>query len=330
MGPKSVRWPVRSSTREFFKLHGWKNFAHFLHGYYYLSHLDQYIKLLLPALRAATKWLPAQRLAALRSIVAYVPDRYHGKITTLEDAKKIVLLQQDIVLDEKTSARVVPYEIANRMVIRSPGSITLMDCACKLEKREKACGPLDVCLIIGEPYASFALEHAKALHPRKVTQQEAVRVLEMCHKKGWVQNAIFKDAMGGQFFAICNCCKCCCGGLEVERALRSLPLDPPIKLEAPSGHLAVIDPEKCESCGACVSRCPMGAISLEGDGPAVVRNDHCMGCGVCPDICPKKAIVLKRDPARGIPLDVRELLAGDRPPTKGTRHGKKSRAAVHP
>jgi hypothetical protein len=162
--------------------------------------LDQYIKVLLPALRAATKWIPVGHLATLRPIVAYVPDRYHGKITTVEDAKKIILLEKDIALDEKTSSQVVPYEIANRMVIRSPGSITLMDCDCKLEKKNRTCGPLDVCLIVGEPYATFALEHAKSLHPRKVTQEEAVRVLEMCHKKGWVQNAIFKDAVGEQFF----------------------------------------------------------------------------------------------------------------------------------
>jgi Pyruvate/2-oxoacid:ferredoxin oxidoreductase delta subunit len=299
---------IQESTRELFRLHGWRGIGHFLHGYYYLAHLDRYIKILLPALRAATKRIPAGSLAALRPIVAYVPDRYHGKVTTLDDARKIIMLEQDIALDEKTSSRVVPYEIANRMVVRNPGSITLMDCACKLEKRNPACGPLDVCLIVGEPYATFALEHAASLHPRRVTREEAVRVLEMCHKKGWVQNAIFKDAMGGQFFAICNCCKCCCGGLEVERALRSLPLENPIRLEAPSGYLAVVDPEKCESCGACAARCPMSAISLEGDGPAVVRADYCMGCGVCPDICSKDAISLKRDPSRGIPLDVHELL----------------------
>lgn len=300
---------IKDSTRELFKLHGWSNLGHFLHGYYYLAHLDRYIKILLPLLRAATRWIPAGRLAGLRPILAYVPDRYHGKITTLEDAKKIILLRKDIVLDEKTSSRVVPYEIANRMVVRNPASIVLMDCACKIEKGSRACGPLDVCLIVGEPYATFALEHAKALHPRRVTQEEAVSVLEACHKRGWVQNALFKDAMAGQFFAICNCCKCCCGGLEVERALRSLPLKDPVKIEAPSGYLAVVDPEKCESCGACVARCPMAAISLEADGPAVVRPDHCMGCGVCPDICPRGAIALKRDPSRGIPLDVGELLA---------------------
>jgi ferredoxin len=228
-------------------------------------------------------------------------------VVTLQDARKIVAVGQDVEVDARTSSSVVPYEIANRIIIRCPDSIVIMNCACRLEKKNP-CSPIDTCMIIGEPYASFALEHAKSLQPRRITQQEAVQLLEAFHKKGWMHNAFFKDSMGGQFYAICNCCKCCCAAVEIERSLRSLPMKNPVKVDASSGYLAVVDPEKCESCGACVTRCPMGAISLDGDGPAVVRKEHCMGCGVCPDICPKDAIVLKRDPERGIPLDLHELL----------------------
>ncbi|MEW6439825.1 MAG: 4Fe-4S binding protein [bacterium] len=307
MERKAGRPFILDSTKAFFGLHGWRNVGSFLHGYYYLAHLDQYVKLILPLLRVLTKWVPASKMDFIRPLLAYVPDRYHAKVVTLEDARKIVAIQKDVEVDEKTSARVVPYEIANRMVIRSPDSIVIMDCACRLEKKNP-CSPLSTCMIIGEPYATFALEHADSLHPRRVTQQEALRLLEVFHKKGWLHNAFFKDAMGGQFYAICNCCKCCCAGVEIERTLRSLPLKSPLKVQAPSGYLAVVDAEKCESCGACVARCPMAAISLDGDGPAVVRKEHCMGCGVCPDICPKDAITLQRDPERGVPLDLHELM----------------------
>lgn len=298
---------ISESTKAFFRLHGWQRMGHFLHGYYYLSHLDQYVKILMPLLRALTRWIPPSRMDVFRPLLGYVPDRYHGKIVTLEDARKIIAVQQDVELDARTSSKVVPYEIANRMIIRSPESIVIMDCACRLEKKNP-CSPIQTCMIVGEPYATFALEHAKSLHPKRITQREGMELLEAFHKKGWMHNAFFKDAMGGQFYAICNCCKCCCAAVEIERKARSLPLKTPVKVAAPSGYVAVVDPDKCESCGACVKRCPMGAISQEADSPAMVQKDHCMGCGVCPEICPRDAITLKRDPERGIPLDLDELL----------------------
>jgi ferredoxin len=33
-----------------------------------------------------------------------------------------------------------------------------------------------------------------------------------------------------------------------------------------------------------------------------------MGCGVCTDICPEEAIDSRREPSKGDPLDLEELL----------------------
>lgn len=43
----------------------------------------------------------------------------------------------------------------------------------------------------------------------------------------------------------------------------------------------------CLGLGDCVRVCPFDALSLGGDGIAVVDYDKCTGCGVCVPVCPK-------------------------------------------
>ncbi len=104
--------------------------------------------------------------------------------------------------------------------------------------------------------------------------------------------------MGDRFFAICNCCKCCCGGIEAM-----------VKYGAPtmvsSGYVAAIDAANCSACGICVEACPFHALSL--DSIAVVDRAKCMGCGVCQSQCAFEAIALVRDETKPAPLDVRAL-----------------------
>ncbi len=298
---------IRESTKAFFQLHGWKKVGRFLHGYYYLARLDQYLKVLLPAFRLLNKVVPETMTEAFRGLFAYVPDRYHGKVISVEDARKIVTANQDVVVTADNSKKVIPFELANQITIRNPESIVVIDCGCRKEKKNH-CHPVNVCMMVGEPFASFTLEHAKTLNPRKISQQEAADLLQDCHEKGLVHNAYFKDAMGDQFYAICNCCKCCCGGIELERTLRTLPLQNPVKELAPSGYVAKIDQETCVSCGVCVEKCPFDSIHLEQD-LAWVNPVGCMGCGACLASCPSEAIELKKDPSKSIPLDLDALMS---------------------
>ena len=54
----------------------------------------------------------------------------------------------------------------------------------------------------------------------------------------------------------------------------------------------MVNKEKCIGCGTCVSVCPVGAISFDKDGKAVIDKTKCIHCGACEASCPVGAIKL--------------------------------------
>ena len=223
-------------------------------------------------------------------------DTYHGKVVPLDAATQLVTVQEDVTLTNLE--HIIPYARAKDIVLKNPDHIVVIDCACRAV-RDNLCGPLDVCLVIGEPFASFVAEH----HPRRsrwITPQEATDILKAEDERGHVHHAFFKDAMLNRFYAICNCCSCCCGAMNAWS--HGTPM------LASSGYVAVVDSESCIGCGICVDACQFGALSLVED-IATVDSEACMGCGICVSQCDQEACSLLRDPSKGEPLEIRELIA---------------------
>lgn len=138
---------------------------------------------------------------------------------------------------------------------------------------------------------------------RKVSQNEAVKILEFAHEKGFVHTAYFKKEMVNRFMAICNCCSCCCVGIRMWNLLEGA-----VPIMAPSGYVSQVS-DDCNGCGDCVDACHFKAISFDTGGErAVVNLAKCMGCGVCEDVCPIGAISLRKEPSKGEPLDLEELM----------------------
>jgi len=149
-----------------------------------------------------------------------------------------------------------------------------------------------------QPFVDFILEHNPRSR-RRLTQAEAVELLHAEHERGHLHSAWFKDAMQDRFYAICNCCKCCCGGIEAMTKYG-------IPMMASSGYVAELDLNLCNLCGACVDNCPFDALSMH-DSTVARSWELCMGCGVCLEKCLIQAIALVRDEKKGVPLDVRLL-----------------------
>lgn len=51
-----------------------------------------------------------------------------------------------------------------------------------------------------------------------------------------------------------------------------------------------VNVDACIGCGACVGGCPVGALSLNGDGKSVCDESVCIDCGSCVATCPVSAI----------------------------------------
>ncbi len=76
---------------------------------------------------------------------------------------------------------------------------------------------------------------------------------------------------------------------------------------ASSGYVSQIDEGLCDACGLCPEYCQFGALSIS-DGSALVDEASCMGCSVCVSKCPQEAISLRREPSRGVPLEIQSLV----------------------
>lgn len=53
-----------------------------------------------------------------------------------------------------------------------------------------------------------------------------------------------------------------------------------------------IDEGDCESCGACIKKCPNHAIHFNDNGAASVNHGVCITCGYCAPVCPVRAIIM--------------------------------------
>lgn len=222
-------------------------------------------------------------------------DTYHGKVLTTKSARQLVTLNKKI--DLRNLEQVIPYKRAKDIIVRNPESIVALECPCRAA-RKTPCTPIDVCLIVGEPFASVVREH----HPKKsrrISGAEAENILEEEHKRGHVHHAFFKDAMLDRFYAICNCCKCCCGAMQAFR--NGTPM------LSSSGYICEVNSQQCIGCGLCAKTCQFEALQINNK-IVTIDNEKCMGCGACISSCKPLALTLTRDSTKAEPLEIHRLL----------------------
>ena len=98
-----------------------------------------------------------------------------------------------------------------------------------------------------------------------------------------------------RFYAICNCCACCCGAMQAQR--NGVPM------LASSWYVSQVDEDLCIGCGDCNTFCQFHALEIV-DGVNHVIYEKCMGCGICISKCVQGALSLVQDDAKGIPLEI--------------------------
>ena len=221
-----------------------------------------------------------------------------------------VFVNESVLMTEKTN-HILDYERATH-IIEEADFIGVGTCFCRHKNYHlgipcKLGAPMETCLTFGNVARSLA-EHGG--YTRPIDKSEAKEILAMSYSYNLVQMG--ENVRENPAF-MCNCCGCCCEALEAVR--RFSPMQP----IATTNYLPRINRDDCVSCGKCEKVCPILAISMSENGPAidtagsagtagtagaaaagkkhpVIDETICLGCGVCARNCPKKAITLQRRP----------------------------------
>jgi ferredoxin len=297
---------MKESTKKVFKLHGWR-VDRAIHNYFYFIFYDFYVKTALYLTKIVVALF--SRFKATNYITKFIFERYHSKVLSRGDVTKILNLDETVMLGPDTTKRIVPYKYANKIVLREPDNLAVMDCPCKLELKDP-CQPVASCIAVGRPLVDFWMDHCEKYHVRRITRDEALDIIDEHRKTGHINQAFFKVATGGSMGVICNCCPKCCVSMRATALAQKIKGGQDISQFAPSGYTVEHDNEKCELCGACVKTCNFNAIEIR-DGVRIYNPDACVGCELCVENCEHGALTLVLEEGGLFPLDmdrVRDIL----------------------
>ncbi len=312
---------MHHATQKFYEAFAPEEKNDFYGGYLYLKYINRFAAIACKSLNLPYKEIVHEDLGPLEDGIAEMleaytneiaemsqggaeTDIYHAKVVKFLDAIQLVSQKEDMHL--KLSEQVVPWKVARDVILENPTSIAVGPCGCRLNS-DKPCGeaPYDYCIIVGDPGADFIAELNPKFH--HITPEEAEKILEESHKRGDIHCAYFKREIANRFFAICNCCSCCCMGVKMWNMIGGIQGAKDVGdlvFLVPSGYVAKVDTDACVGCEACADLNNFDCITMDDDDHAVVNTEKCMGCGGCEGVCPEGAISLHLDPSKGEPLDI--------------------------
>lgn len=211
-------------------------------------------------------------------------------LKTVPPITRVVPIEQEV---EQKHDDVLPYEDVKAIINRFD-TIAVSTCYCRHEKDllDKPCHVTqerENCFCFGQT-AEFVIKYNFG---KKVSKEEALKMMDKARKDGLVHKAFHvKQDVANEEYAICNCCKCCCGTFQIYY-LGGSPM------QSYSSCLAKVDASACTGCGICEEACPMEAITLVDD-IAKIDEAKCIGCGVCSYPCPVTAIKLDKTGIRNV------------------------------
>ena len=187
--------------------------------------------------------------------------------------------------------RVSTYDELRHLIDKAGNQIAIQECFCRkvADMQGKGCSATDrreVCMSLGDQ-ADLYVEEGWA---RRITQEEALEIARLNEQEGLV--LMPGNAQEPSF--MCACCSDCCGMLSL---MKNFPKPAEV---VGSNYQARVTAAQCTACGACVSRCPLEAITLDG-AAAAVDLKRCIGCGLCVPICPEEAIALVKKEKEVLP-----------------------------
>jgi len=291
---------LKPSTIAIFKKHGWR-VDRAIHNYLYFVFYYPYVFILYHTFKFLTdhfSWF-----TPLRHFLKFAFDRYHAKILSFGDTRKILELNRDIAHISDSNRSIIPYKFAYKIIFTEPDFIAVMDCPCKKTMGDEEWA-IHSCIAIGKPVASFWLEHGKKYNAERITQHQALELIKNFRKHGYITQAFFKVATGGSTGVICNCHPKSCVSLKATQFAKKF--DDSLSMNAAAGYSVVHDETKCKHCGDCSRICPFNAISVSNTSWMYNKND-CAGCELCVEHCTHNALSMDIDKSKPRPLDIAAL-----------------------
>src|SRR3990172_9546174 len=151
----------KRSTREFWRLSKLP-LPKKIEGYIYAARTSSYLKpASLPRFLAMSKGRESA-------------ETYHAKTLTAGDAMKLIIVDEPVNMTDLE--HVIPYAQARDIVLSGTQDVAVLQCPCREQKKD-ACEPRDVCLIVGEPYVGFVVDHQPD-KARRISVLEALKIID--------------------------------------------------------------------------------------------------------------------------------------------------------
>ncbi len=290
---------MKASTKIMMKKHGWR-YDRFIHNYIYFKFYHPYVKFVYYLFKYMSQFL--SWFKPLNGVLSMALSRYHSKVLSFGDTKKIFTLNENISAMSPDNKKIVPFKYAHKIIFQEPEHIAVMDCPCKVALGDKDEHILS-CLAVGKGLSSFWLEHGKKYNAKKISQKDALALIEKFRGMGYLTQAFFKVATGGSTGVICNCHPDTCVSLQATKFAKKF--DKKFTMNAMAGYSVDFIEKKCKWHGTCEEVCPVGAIKVDkASRKWTYDKDACIGCELCVEHCPEKALIFYRDAAKPVPLDI--------------------------
>ena len=111
---------IKKSTIAFWKMQeegawGIQRILNMIHGYVYYTLYDHYIACAIIVARTLGRF---PKIFFKTVIIDFFGNRYHSKVMSYENTRKLISVDKDIVLSTEESKKIIPWEIANKIILK--------------------------------------------------------------------------------------------------------------------------------------------------------------------------------------------------------------------